>query len=113
MVRQRRFPGAKAENVVFIHLLRKKERCGYFAESEREVDFIGGSFKSPLPIEVKYDSDIDLNGRKFDGIKLFLKTYPKTKKVIIISRDKEAEVKHGRAIVKIVPLWKYLFKEKQ
>ncbi|MBA3064887.1 ATP-binding protein [bacterium] len=104
----RRDIGAKAENAVFVNLLRKKETCGYFAEGEREVDFITGSFKSPLPIEVKYDSDFDLDGRKFDGIRLFLKRYPRTKKIIIVSKDKEAEVKRGQTIIRIVPLWKYL-----
>ncbi|MBA3052443.1 ATP-binding protein [bacterium] len=100
--------GAKAENAVFAHLLRKKEMCGYFAEGEREVDFITGSVKSPLPIEVKYDSDFDLDGRKFDGMRLFLKRYPKTKKIIIVSRDKEAEERRGQTVIKIIPLWKYL-----
>ncbi len=30
--------GAKAENAVFVHFKRKNEACGYYAESQREVD---------------------------------------------------------------------------
>jgi len=100
--------GAKAENAVFTHLLRKKIECGYFAESEREVDFVTGGFKSPLPIEVKYDSDFDLNDKRFAGMKLFLKKYPRIKSFIVISRNKEREIKYNRTWIKIIPLSKYL-----
>ncbi len=59
-----------------------------------------------MPLVVKYDFDLD--GRKFGGLRLFLKRYPKTKKIIIVSKDKEAEEKRGKTIIEIVPLWKYL-----
>ena len=100
--------GAKAENVVFLHFLRNKIDCGYFAESEREVDFVIGGYKKYLPVEVKYQSSIDWADRKFSGMKLFLKRYPKTSKALVISKDKEAEFKENGVVIKVMPLWKFL-----
>jgi len=40
----------KSENAVFVHFLRNNEACGYYAESQREVDFVIGDFKKPLPV---------------------------------------------------------------
>lgn len=57
--------GTKAENAVFLHFLKNRKACGYYAESEREVDFILGDFKNPLPVEVKYISDFDWQDRRF------------------------------------------------
>jgi len=100
--------GAKAENAVFVHFLRKNETCGYYAESQREVDFVLGGFKKPLPVEVKYSSGFDWLDRKFSGIKLFLHRFPRTKKVLIISKDSEVEMKEKNIKIKVLPLWKFL-----
>ena len=100
--------GAKAESAVFIHFLRKNEACGYYAESQREVDFVIGDFKKPLPIEVKYSSGFDWQDRKFSGIKLFLRRFPRTKETLIISKDSKIEMKEQNIIIKVLPLWKFL-----
>jgi len=100
--------GAKAENAVFLYFLRKNEACGYYAESQREVDFVIGDFKKPLPVEVKYSSGFDWQDRKFLGIKLFLRRFPRTKEVLIISKDSEVEMKEQNKIIKVLPLWKFL-----
>jgi len=100
--------GAKAENAVFVHFLRKKESCGYYAESQREVDFVIGDFNNPVPIEVKYSAGFDWQDRKFSGIKLFLRRFPRTKEVLIISKDSELEMKEQNITIKVLPLWKFL-----
>lgn len=46
--------GPKAEGAVFVELLRNNLQCGYYAESEREVDFVTSSDRDPFPIEVTY-----------------------------------------------------------
>ena len=100
--------GAKAENAVFVHFLRKKKACGYYAESQREVDFVRGDFNNPLPVEVKYSSGFDRQDRKFSGINLFLRRFPGTKEVLIISKDYELEIKEKEVTIKVLPLWKFL-----
>lgn len=104
--------GAKAENAVFLHFLRNKKSCGYYAESEREVDFITGSFKNPMPVEVKYISKFNWQDKRFSGVKLFLRRFPGTKEILIISKDAETEIKQRNIAIKVVPLWKFLLKSK-
>lgn len=100
--------GAKAENAVFLHFLKNRKDCGYYAESEREVDFILGDFKNPLPVEVKYISDFDWQDRRFSGVKLFLRRFPRTKRVLIISKDIDTETTRKDVIIKVIPTWKFL-----
>ncbi len=100
--------GTKAENAVFLHFLKNRKACGYYAESEREVDFILGDFKNPLPVEVKYISDFDWQDRRFSGVKLFLRRFPRTKKVLIISKDINTETTRKDVIIKVMPTWKFL-----
>jgi predicted AAA+ superfamily ATPase len=100
--------GAKAENAVFMELGRNNLTPGYFAESEREVDFVLGTAKKPLPTEVKFISSLDWTERRFSGIKLFLRRYPETKEVLLITRDVDKEFEHGPAVIRAVPLWRFL-----
>lgn len=100
--------GAKAENAVFSHFLRKQESCGYYAESEREVDFVTGSFKKPLPVEVKYGSGFDWRDKRFAGPRLFLRRFPQARRVLIVSKDIEDELQENKTTIKVIPLWKFL-----
>ena len=100
--------GNKAENAVFMELQRKRIPCGYFAESEREVDFITGTLGKPNPVEVKYLSSFDWSDRRFSGVKLFLRRFPNTKRVLIITRNVETELKISSGNILIMPLWKFL-----
>jgi len=102
--------GAKAENAVFLHFLKNRKSCGYYAESQKEVDFILGDFKNPLPIEVKYISDFDWQDRRFSGIKLFLRRFPGVKEVLIISKDVETEIAKEGVVIKVIPAWKFLLR---
>lgn len=100
--------GAKAENAVFLHFLRKNERCGYFAREQREVDFILGSIENPLPVEVKYDTNLDWQDRRFAGLKTFIKEFPKTREVIIVSKNVQTTLMEKQTEVTVIPLWKFL-----
>ncbi len=100
--------GAKAENAVFLHFLKNRKSCGYYAESQKEVDFILGDFKNPLPVEVKYISDFDWQDRRFSGVKLFLRRFPRVKEVLIISKDVETEITKEGVNIKVIPAWKFL-----
>jgi hypothetical protein len=100
--------GAKAEAAVFAELRRRGVPCGYFAESEREVDFVIGTAVAPLPIEVKYLSSFDGDDRRYAGLKLFLKRFPKSIRAVVVTRAVDKEEKIGTTPVCCVPLWKLL-----
>lgn len=103
--------GAKAESVVNMKFVRENKEVGYFADSEREVDFILGNIKNPTPIEVKYDSSFDWQNKRFSGLKLFLKRYPQTKKAFIITKNIEASITEKQTHIQAVPLWKWLLQD--
>lgn len=103
--------GMKAESSVLIQLLRSGKTPAYWSESEKEIDFVVGSFASPLPIEVKYidqEEGFNWEDKKFAGLKLFLRRYPQTKKVLIITKNIEKNFQIDKKLVILKPLWKYL-----
>lgn len=100
--------GNRAENAVFVELKRRKSPTGYFAESEKEVDFVLGNAGNPLPVEVKYLSDFDWTERRFFGMKLFLRRFPKTRKALILTRNVERELKVNETEIMVLPLWRFL-----
>lgn len=103
--------GAKAETAVFGDFVRRGVSCGYYAESEREVDFVSGSHALPTAVEVKYEDAFHWEDRRFDGVRLFLKRFPACRSVTVVTRDAAGEAQVGRAKVTAVPLWRYLLRE--
>jgi predicted AAA+ superfamily ATPase len=103
--------GAKAETAVFVDFVRRGASCGYYAESQREVDFVSGSHGAPTAVEVKYDDTFAWEDRRFDGVRLFLRRFPACGKVTVVTRDATGEVDVGRGNVAAVPLWQYLLRE--
>ena len=99
---------ARAENAVLMELSRNKLAVGYFAESEREVDFIVGGAEKFIPVEVKFISSLDWSEKKFSGIKLFLRRFPRTREVLLITRSVDTELKEGQTFVRAIPLWRFL-----
>ena len=91
-----------------MELKKKNVDCGYFAESEKEVDFVIGNIKRPIPIETKYISSFDWKKKQFAGIKLFLRRFPNTKKVIIITKSVEAKTKLNGTKIILIPAWRFL-----
>lgn len=100
--------GAKAEAAVFSELRRGGVECGYFAESEREVDFVTGTSRSPRPVEVKYVSSFDEGDKRYAGLRLFLRRFPATKKAVIVTRTVDKEEEMTGTPIRCVPLWKFL-----
>lgn len=100
--------GARAENAVFLELKRQKFECGYYAESEKEIDFVLGSPERPLPVEVKYGDLFDWRDKRYAGVRLFLRRFPRTKKVLIVSKNQETRTEQNGAEITVVPLWKFL-----
>ncbi len=72
------------------------------------MDFIIGSYKSPLPVEAKYVDDIDWKDRRLSGLRLFLRRFPETKRVVLVTKNFEGETKIAEASIIAVPLWKFL-----
>lgn len=102
--------GAGAESAVYMELKRRDIGCGYYAESEREIDFVTGTTKNPRPIEVKYLTSFDWNDKRLAGVKLFLRRYPQTKEVVIVSQNVEAEENVRNHRIQVVPIWKFLLR---
>ncbi len=100
--------GSKAENAVLIELLRSGIDGGYFAESEREVDFVMGTVESPLPLEVKYLESFDWQDKRFAGLRLFLKRFPATRKALIVTKGAETTMEVNGVEINALPLWKFL-----
>jgi len=100
--------GSKAENAVLIELLRGGISGGYFAESEREVDFVIGTVESPLPLEVKYLESFDWQDKRFAGLRLFLKRFPATRKALVVTKGAETTMEVNGVKISALPLWKFL-----
>ncbi|MGZ4886934.1 MAG: hypothetical protein ACXVJK_04230, partial [Candidatus Aminicenantales bacterium] len=77
-------------------------------ESEREVDFVTGTSRSPRPVEVKYVSSFDEGDKRYAGLRLFLRRFPETKKAVIVTKAVDKEEKINETPVRCVPLWKFL-----
>ncbi len=103
--------GAKMENTVFVDFLKRGQSCGYYAESQKEVDFCFGSFQSPQAVEAKYVDQFDWEDKRYDGIRRFLKKFSKVEKVTVISKSAETDFKNGKIKISIVPAWKYFLKK--
>jgi len=41
-------------------------------------------------------------------MRLILRRFPRTKEVLIISKDSEVEMKEQNKIIKVLPFWKFL-----
>lgn len=102
--------GAKAETAVFMDFVRRGVSCGYYAESEREVDFVMGSHNAPTAVEVKYLDSFNWEDRRFDGVRLFLRRFPSSHRVTVVTRDAAGQVEVGHAKVTAVPMWRYLLR---
>jgi predicted AAA+ superfamily ATPase len=81
-------------------------------KAEREVDFVTGVYKSPLPVEVKYVAELDWKDKRISGLRLFLRRFRKTKRAVLVTRNFEGETTLDAASVIAVPLWKFLLRSR-
>ncbi len=101
--------GFKAENAIFLYLLRKKaEDMGYYVEQQKEIDFIVDRYKKPYVVESKYFSNLEWHDKRLTGLKLFFKKHPDIKKGVIVTKDKEKRFKDSNKEIELIPLWKFL-----
>ena len=100
--------GFKVENAVFMDFVKSGIPCGYYAESDREIDFVYGNSDSPQATEAKYDTRFDWEDKRYKGVKLFLKRHPQAKKVTIVSKSAELDFKEGKTKILVIPAWKRL-----
>ncbi|MEW6366675.1 MAG: ATP-binding protein [Acidobacteriota bacterium] len=105
--------GARAENAVWMELKRRSTEAGYFAESEREVDFVVGSAGEPFPIEVKFVSTLDWQDRRLSGLFLFLRRNPRSRRALVVTHRVEGRKEVDRCSIDAVPLWKFLLRSEQ
>lgn len=100
--------GFKAENAVFVHFLRAGQKVGYFAESQRELDFVTGTFENPLPIEVKYVENLPMDDRRLGGLQLFLKRFPEVAKALVVTKNVARKETFRGTEIELIPLWQFL-----
>jgi len=100
--------GFKAENAVFVQFLRSDQEVGYFAESQKELDFIAGGFDDPLPVEVKYVDDLAMDDKRLAGLRLFLKRFDDVKKAKVVTKSVDKRERFQDVEIEIVPLWRFL-----
>ena len=100
--------GFKVENAVFLELSKRHANIGYYAESEKELDFAYGAAKAPSALEVKYDSKIDWKDKRFAGIRLFTNRYAGVKELTVVSKSVSAKIREGALAINVIPAWKFL-----
>ncbi len=104
--------GPRAENLIFNHLQQDQVELGYFAESEKEVDFIYSLKNARIPIESKYISVINFSEKRWSGLKLFLKKHPKIATAYIITKDLAQTFDFEKTQIIAIPLWRFLLDPK-
>lgn len=102
--------GAKAENAVYLKLMRGGIKPGYYTRDKREVDFVFGDALSPMPIEAKYVDEFDWEDRRYLGLKSFLDEHNSVDRAIIVTRRGGKSITHGHTVIDIEPLWRFLLK---
>lgn len=100
--------GFKAENAVFVQFLRRGQEVGYFAESQKELDFVVGDYENPLPVEVKYVDDLKFEDKRLMGLRFFLKKFTKIKRARVITRSVEKKEDFQGTEIEMIPLWQFL-----
>ncbi len=77
-----------------------------FWKNGGEIDII----HEDVPIEVKYQEKI--NSEDFKPIREFMKKFNK-KKGLMLTKNKEKEIKFEEGIIKLIPVWKWLLENKK
>lgn len=95
--------GRIAENLVYLHLIRKNKEIYYWKE-KGEVDFVIKN-KHLTPLNVTYG--VRIPEREENSLLEFLSKF-KEKKGIIITDSEEQEKKIGDNIIRYIPLWRFL-----
>lgn len=94
------------ENQVAIRLRQLYGEKVYFYNKGIEVDFV--VFDESLAIQVSYSlSDSETEKREVDALIRLNKVLP-MRKMLIISKDEEREIKRDDITIQVIPIWKWL-----
>jgi len=95
--------GRRLENIVFIELLRRKEKVYYF-KNNFECDFV---IPKKQAIQVVWELNEENKKREIKGL-IEAMEYFKIKKGTIFTYNQEGKIKEDRYRIQIIPLWKWL-----
>ena len=82
-----------------------KLKATSFWKNSGEVDIV----YEDIPIEIKYQEKI--NSEDFKAIKEFMKKFNK-KESLMLTKNEEKEIRFAEGTIKLIPVWKWLLKEK-
>lgn len=101
--------GLKLENIVFLELLRRKEKFYFYSESKFEVDFVLIEDKKPKHIiQVAYSLEkLTTLEREVSALELASKSL-NCKSCLILTYDEEVEIEKNGLKIKVLPVWKWL-----
>jgi len=99
--------GRRLENIVFIELLRRKEKVYYF-KNNFECDFV---IPKKQAIQVVWQLNEENKKREIKGL-IEAMEYFRIKKGIIFTYNQEEEIKENKYRIQIIPLWKWLLRIK-
>ncbi len=111
--------GRKIENLVFLELLREKSyrnpliELSYYSDGDSEVDFVirvGGEVREL--VQVTYEITPSNYEREVLGL---LKAGKRlgVDKLTLVTMDEEKKLREGGKTVEVIPLWKFLLRERQ
>jgi len=95
--------GRRLENIVFIDLLRRKEKVYYF-KNNFECDFV---IPKKQAIQVVWELNEENKKREIKGLIEAMK-YFKIKKGTIFTYNQEGKIKKDKYRIQIIPVWKWL-----
>ena len=102
--------GKLLENLVFLELKRRGEEIYYFKD-KKECDFIvREKNKIKAVIQVTDNLNDGDKDRELSGLLAAMEKF-KLKEGLILTKDQEDEIKSGKSIINIVPVWKWLLEE--
>ncbi len=95
--------GRKLENIVYMELLRREEKC-YFFKNKFECDFI---IPKKEAIQVSWELTNENKKREVKGLLEAMK-YHRIKKGAILTYNEDGEIKESGQRIKIMPVWKWI-----
>ena len=105
--------GKFLENIVFLQLKRLYNNDIYYFSEKGECDFITRKgTKINSAIQVCYDLNNDNKEREINGLMEVLTKF-KLDEGMILTFDKEEEIKIGNKIINVKPVWKWIMLIKQ
>ena len=103
--------GHLLENIVFVSLRRQKLEIHYFKTSNGlEIDFLTLNQQRELSLIQVCDSLYDEKTRKRElkALQIAMKEL-KVKNALIITRDEIDEIQLEEGLIKVTPIWQYLY----